>query len=173
MIIKRVPLEDHLNLKLVSKQISAVVKDVVKVSELSREEQIKCHTKLEVNAPRGRCYSTLTCFSCGKMKDKSEYIDAQRKKKVSRRICIDCATRRGWYGRRIVHINGKPQILLTGWNFTCTFCSEVFPELYKYTYDPWTSYKGEYRYCRDCWVSPGLHASVSQGLTGYRTVKIR
>ncbi len=58
MIIKELPVEDHLNLKLASKCISAIANQVMDVSVHSREEQV-------------------TCSDCSRLLDHSEYIEAQ------------------------------------------------------------------------------------------------
>lgn len=120
MIIKELPVEDHLNLKLTAKSISAVAKEVMDVSVLSREEQVLCHTELEQNAPHGRCYHTLTCSRCSRLLDRSKYIDSQRRKDIIRRICISCAIETKRYGRRKVLFNGAPA-------FVCRDCEKLLP----------------------------------------------
>ena len=142
MIIHRVPLEDHLNLKLTSKQISAVAKDVVKVSKLSRDEQIKCHARLEAKASRGQLNRILMCCVCGKLKNKSEFIDAHREKKVERRTCMRCALIIRKYVCRRVRVDGRL-------SFGCRSCFKFYPE--SLTNRPHIG--GSSLYCNSCYVS--------------------
>ena len=147
MILKNVPVQDHLNMKLTSKALAAVAKDAMDVASLSREEQIGCHMKLEANAPRQKRYSFLTCFSCGALKSKSEYIDAHQKKKVSRRTCMGCAIRFG--RRRKVNINGEL-------SFACRGCKKfvlVSPTSGPQWYYPRNKRYGKWWVCRPCFVS--------------------
>jgi hypothetical protein len=110
MIIKELPVEDHLNLKLASKCISAVTNQVMDVSVLSREEQVLCHINIERNAPHGRCYHTLTCSDRSRLLDRSEYIKSQRKKKLFERACISCVVDTKRYGGRERLFNMRAEI---------------------------------------------------------------
>ena len=121
MVVRMLPNEDHLCLRMTSRTMYT---QIPSLPAMTRWEFRQVQRKFEARTTRRKLLS-LVCVDCSKLKAPVEYSDNQRIQYLGdSRHCISCALDMSWFGKKDFNHNG---VL----SFACFGCKKGLPLVFR------------------------------------------